>query len=88
MGEARESALVTNSHRRTKAFWNVASDYGLRVGVVGWWLTWPVEPINGVMVSQISPAAAALTRRGSAEVAGAAAQQVHPPARAAAGEGL
>lgn len=83
LGTGRESPLYTNSHRRTKAFWNVASDYGLRVGVVGWWLTWPVEPINGVMVSAVNSAAASLTRKGVTTVEGAAAQQVHPAARSA-----
>ena len=37
--------------RSVKAFWNVASDKGLRVGVVNWWATWPAEPLNGYVVS-------------------------------------
>lgn len=42
---------VTSSLRRVKAVWDIASDLGRRVAVVGWWATWPPEPINGVMVS-------------------------------------
>lgn len=42
----------TSGHRRTKAFWNILSDYGLAVHTLGWWMTYPAEPINGVMVSQ------------------------------------
>jgi hypothetical protein len=37
--------------RSVKAFWNVASDKGLRVGIVNWWATWPAEPLNGYVVS-------------------------------------
>jgi hypothetical protein len=37
--------------RTVKAFWNVASEKGLRVGVVNWWATWPAEPVNGYVVS-------------------------------------
>lgn len=37
--------------RSVKAFWNVASDKGLRVGVVNWWATWPAEAVNGYLVT-------------------------------------
>jgi predicted AlkP superfamily phosphohydrolase/phosphomutase len=39
------------NRRITKAFWNILSDAGIRVGVVNWWLTWPVEKVNGFIVS-------------------------------------
>jgi len=42
---------VTSSMRRVRALWNIASDSGLRSVVVGWWGTWPPEPINGAVVS-------------------------------------
>ena len=42
---------VSGGQRITKAYWNILSDYGLRVGVVNWWVTWPPEKINGYMVS-------------------------------------
>ena len=38
--------------RRTKAIWNIASDFDRRVGVIGWPVTYPAEPINGVMLSR------------------------------------
>ncbi len=44
--------LYSNRDRTTKALWNIANDYGKRVAVVGWWMTFPVEPVNGVMVAQ------------------------------------
>jgi hypothetical protein len=37
--------------RSVKTFWNVASEKGLRVGVVNWWATWPADPVNGYMVT-------------------------------------
>lgn len=37
--------------RSAKTFWNVASDKGLRVGIVNWWASWPADPVNGFVVS-------------------------------------
>lgn len=37
--------------RGAKTFWNVASEKGLRVGVVNWWASWPAEPLDGFVVS-------------------------------------
>jgi predicted AlkP superfamily phosphohydrolase/phosphomutase len=42
---------VSGTQRITKAFWNIFSDYGLTVGVVNWWVTWPPEKVNGYMIS-------------------------------------
>ena len=44
--------LYNNGDRKTKALWNILSDYGKRVAVIGWWMTYPAEEINGIMVSQ------------------------------------
>lgn len=41
----------TSNVRRTKALWNILSDAGKRTAVIGWWTTWPAEPVSGVMVS-------------------------------------
>lgn len=38
-------------NRKTKAFWNILTDYGDSVGVVNWWATYPAEKINGFIVS-------------------------------------
>jgi predicted AlkP superfamily phosphohydrolase/phosphomutase len=46
--------LYNSNDRRTKAFWNVLSEYGRSAAVVGWWLTFPVEEIEGVMVAQVN----------------------------------
>jgi hypothetical protein len=39
------------SLRSVKTFWNVASEKGLRVGVVNWWATWPADAVNGWIVT-------------------------------------
>jgi len=42
---------VTSRHRRVKAVWNLLSDSGVTVGVIGWWATWPAEYVDGYIVS-------------------------------------
>lgn len=40
---------ITSDRRKVPAFWNLT---GRRTaGIVNWWATWPVEPVNGVMIS-------------------------------------
>ena len=46
-----EDLPVTSRMRKVKALWNILSDAGRRVGVVGWWATWPPERVNGAIVS-------------------------------------
>lgn len=46
--------LYSRLDRRVRAFWNVLSDAGQRVHVVGWFVTYPAEPIRGFMVSQFA----------------------------------
>jgi hypothetical protein len=77
-GPRRE--LFSSGHRRTKAFWNILSDAGLSVDVIGWWITYPAEPVRGLMVSQTNTLKA--IRKGSLKegVGG----QVWPPEREAA----
>ena len=48
--------LYSNRDRKTKAIWNIAGDFQKRVAVIGWWMTFPVEPVNGVMVAQTNTA--------------------------------
>lgn len=46
-----EELPVTSRMRGVKALWNIASEAGRSVAVVGWWATWPAETVNGVIVS-------------------------------------
>jgi hypothetical protein len=74
--------LFNNSHRQSAALWNILSDAGRRVCVVGWWLTWPVEPVHGVMVAQTNTPDQLNTSRGMNTWKGTLrhgiAGQVHP----------
>lgn len=42
---------VSSEARRVPAIWNMMSTVQRRVAVLGWWASWPVEEINGVVVS-------------------------------------
>lgn len=65
--------LAASSDRRAPALWTLASAAGLRTAVLGWWATYPAEPIDGVVVSE----RAFKTR--DADVAEMFAQAVAPP---------
>lgn len=77
--------LFTNADRRTAALWNVLSDRGRRVAVVGWWMTYPVERVNGVMVAQTNTTAQIDTSAGRQVWKGTLVRgvpgQVYPPER-------
>ena len=57
LGRATDLLRITRSQpataalRSVKAFWNVASEKGLRIGVVNWWASWPADAVNGWLVS-------------------------------------
>jgi len=42
---------ITSSSRKGKAIWNILTQKGYKTHVVGWWPSHPVEPINGIMLS-------------------------------------
>jgi predicted AlkP superfamily phosphohydrolase/phosphomutase len=42
---------VTSNLRRREALWSIATQHARTVNAVGWYVTWPVEAVNGVMVS-------------------------------------
>jgi predicted AlkP superfamily phosphohydrolase/phosphomutase len=37
--------------RKVRALWNFFTERERTVGFVGWWVTWPAEPVNGFIVS-------------------------------------
>jgi hypothetical protein len=73
--------LYKSTDRRTKAIWNIASDYGKRVCVVGWWMTYPVEPVNGFMVAQTNTDAQLRAGNWRGTLLEGVAEQVYPPER-------
>jgi len=46
-----EALPVTSAMRSVKAVWNILSEHRKKVGVVGWWATWPAEAVRGAVVS-------------------------------------
>ncbi len=43
--------LFSSRDRTAHALWNIASDAGFKVAVINWWTTFPLEKVNGVIVS-------------------------------------
>lgn len=54
-----EGRPYTSNARRVPALWNLVSDAGLTVDCVGWWNTWPAEPVNGRMLASYAAQAQA-----------------------------
>jgi len=46
-----EIAIINAADRKAKTFWRILSDAGRRVASIGVPVTYPPEPINGVMIS-------------------------------------
>ena len=51
-------AIASGSERRSKTFWEVAAEAGLRTVVVNWWATWPVAADAGRRADRSGNAAA------------------------------
>lgn len=42
---------LTADFRTSKFLWNILSELDKSVSIVGWWPSWPAEPVNGFLVS-------------------------------------
>ncbi|MCK7590312.1 alkaline phosphatase family protein [Subsaxibacter sp. CAU 1640] len=42
---------VTANSRKSRALWNIFHNQGMKSNLVGWWPSFPAEPINGVIVT-------------------------------------
>jgi len=51
LGPIIQVTPINSTFRTTEALWNILSDAGLSVGVINWWASYPVEPVNGYIVS-------------------------------------
>ena len=49
--DAKTVRPVTTTSRKTRALWNIFHNKGLASNLVGWWPSFPVEPINGTIIS-------------------------------------
>jgi predicted AlkP superfamily pyrophosphatase or phosphodiesterase len=45
------SVLVNSTDRKVSALWNWMGLFNKTTGFIGWWATWPAEPVNGWMVT-------------------------------------
>jgi len=79
--------LRTSVDRKTSALWNIFSDFNRRVLSVGWWVTYPVEPVRGMMVAQTNTVSQVDTAFGRDVWKGSLVEgqqgQVYPPEREA-----
>jgi len=46
-----EVQLISSNRRKVPALWDILSVAGYTVGSIGWWATFPVNRVNGFMVS-------------------------------------
>lgn len=49
--EAEADPMVTSNLWRARPIWDILGSLGKKVGVVGWWTTWPAQPVNGSLVT-------------------------------------
>ncbi len=52
---SRDKRVQTSELRRSAAYWDVLGALGHRQAVLGWWVTYPATPVEGVMVSDFLP---------------------------------
>lgn len=49
----------TSNTRQVPALWNLLDEQGLATDVLGWWITWPAEPIRGRVLASYAAQAQA-----------------------------
>jgi predicted AlkP superfamily phosphohydrolase/phosphomutase len=47
-----QRSVSTSSLRRTQPFWSILSGFGVDVGIVRWWGTYPADEVRGFVVSE------------------------------------
>jgi predicted AlkP superfamily phosphohydrolase/phosphomutase len=52
---ARKEKVQTSELRQSAAYWDVLGGLGYEQAVLGWWVTFPATPIQGVLVSDFLP---------------------------------
>jgi predicted AlkP superfamily phosphohydrolase/phosphomutase len=50
-GVSEGEGPTTSNLWRARPVWDILGSLGKKVGVVGWWVTWPAMPVNGFMIS-------------------------------------
>lgn len=49
--QTQKRVPVSSNMRKTKAFWNIFSEKEVSVGIIGWYVSWPAEKVNGFIIS-------------------------------------
>lgn len=49
--DTQPEAPTTSNLWRVRPVWDILGSLSKKVGVVGWWTTWPAQPVNGFMIS-------------------------------------
>jgi tetratricopeptide (TPR) repeat protein len=44
---------ITSDFRKVKALWNILTDFHRPSGWVSWWASYPAEPLEGVMITEL-----------------------------------
>ena len=57
--ENQKAIPIKASRRKVKAVWNILNEAGLKTNLINWWPSYPVESLNGVMVSNATYASGA-----------------------------
>ena len=50
-GVGETESPTTSNLWRARPVWEILGSLGRKVGVVGWWTTWPAQPVNGFLIS-------------------------------------
>ena len=50
-GDSGRPVPFTSNSVRTRPVWSILGELGRESAVVGWWTTWPAQPLSGVIVS-------------------------------------
>ncbi len=58
------SIPTTSNQWQAKPVWDILGSAGRTVGVFGWWVSWPAQPVNGVLVSDYIGYGRGLTEHG------------------------
>lgn len=66
------SIPTTSNQWQAKPMWDILGSAGHTVGVFGWWVSWPAQPVNGVLVSDYIGYGRGLTEHGVQDL-------VYPP---------
>jgi len=51
--QSNESRPIDSTYRKTKAIWNILSDFGCTVGIIDWQVSFPPEKVNGYIITRL-----------------------------------